>query len=1091
VDFSTLDFGALNREMLEQAQYNLKFNWELHARPKQLPPPGDYRFLLILAGRGFGKTRTGAEYVRMLAKGGKHPRIAIIGPTAGDVRDIMIEGDSGILACSPNTFFPNYEPSKRQITWPNGVIGKLYSADEPERLRGQNSHAGWCIVGHTLILMADGAEKPIKDVLVGELVATRSGPKAVTESRLTNHLAEVFKLSLMDGRDIIGTANHPIWIEGRGFIPLESVQRGMLTCVTHACGSRVSGSTKKASKVTTSLPSVFTGWSGNQPTESFLRGMTSTIRTKIQATINSTIWSCLRSRHIANFTPKISWVQFASRLTRERAGAALDYVQSARPVFWSASFAGLSFPVPSKMQASFALSGAWRRPGAEPSPVNSEHANDAGNPMRRRRDLSGTAQNDAILSHPQTERELSLSGLSLAPSAERNSPASGPTRDSASMNAPLSFTQEVSSVQKYPKLCDVYNLTVEGSHEYFANGILTHNCDELAAWEYPEAFTQFKLGFRLGQDLRCIITTTPRPCPVIVELMKRSKDPAAKIVIVRGSTYENKANLAPEFFTEVIKQYEGTRLGRQELQGELLEDTPGALWNTVMLDRTRVKPDEMPEMVRIVVSIDPSVTSTEESDECGMVVCGKGMDGDLYILEDLSGSMSTLEWAKKAIEAYHRWHADAMIAETNNGGDLVENILRAVDASIPFRKVTASRGKHLRAEPVAALWEKGEAHLVGNYPKMEEQCCAMDAEGYTGTGSPDRLDAMVHGGTELMLGTGTVQMFPDFRARSRNLPTDNACHVTTPPELKEWWPRWISIHAGGASAAHWWCREPSKNGQVGRIHVYREYIAIDVTPEEFGMAVANQSKAESSSSRIIPVWMSEKAFDRTGGKAVAFSIADGINRSVGENKAFLFVHNDSERSIPDQGKRIRAIQSRMGAMPNGSLSVQALRGGKDQSGWDIVRELLRWRPNGHELKPEAPDWDYARSLATDMNRYYEYMQQFQEAPKEVLPILVISSACPGLVQAMSSAVRSEKDESALAHSGAGFVLQSLRIGALASREDIAVEPMESFVGKRLERLGDDATGFAKILVAQKAEGDWHGMYDQEPVSIPRVWRPGR
>lgn len=381
IELGNIDPGNIGNlaALIEQQQYANRYNWQLNARKKQLPPPGNWRFWVVRAGRGFGKTRTGAEYIRHLAKGGKHGRLAMIGPTAADVRDVMVEGESGVLACSPNDFMPLYEPSKRQLSWPNGVIAKTYSADEPDRLRGPQHSGGWI--------------------------------------------------------------------------------------------------------------------------------------------------------------------------------------------------------------------------------------------------------------------------------------------------------------------------------------------DELSAFEYPETFTQFKLGFRLGNDLKCVITMTPKPCAVVRELEKQSKDGTGRVVMVLGSTYENKANLAPDFFTDVVSQYEGTRIGRQELDGELLEDTPGALWNTVILDRTRVA--EPPEMVRIVISIDPSVTSGEYSDECGLIVCGKGIDGDGYILDDESGVMTPNEWARKGISLFHKWRADCIIAETNNGGDLVENTIRGIDPSVPFRKITASRGKHLRAEPISALFEQNRCHLVG------------------------------------------------------------------------------------------------------------------------------------------------------------------------------------------------------------------------------------------------------------------------------------------------------------------------------------------------------------------------------------------
>lgn len=376
--------------------------------------------------------------------------------------------------------------------------------------------------------------------------------------------------------------------------------------------------------------------------------------------------------------------------------------------------------------------------------------------------------------------------------------------------------------------------------------------------------------------------------------------------------------------------------------------------------------------------------------------------------------------------------------------------------------------------------------MANRFAVLEEQMCAMAQDGYTGKGSPDRLDAAVHGLTEIMLSGGTVQMFPDFRPARRELDPANACHVVSAPQLKEWWPRWISASVGAASSAHWWCREPN-----GRSTVYREYLALDMTPEEFGMGIALRSKEESASLRMVPVWMSEKAFDRTNGKSIAHSMAEGINRSVGANKAFMFVHNDRERDHADPVKRTRAIQNRIDAMPNGFLSVQALRGGKDQTGWDVVREMLRWRPNSHEARPESPDWDYARALADDVAKFHEYMRQFATAPTEVLPVLVISQECKALIQAMSGAVRSEKDDSALQNSGTGFVLQSLRIGALASREDQGVEPMAEFVGRRMDNMPSDANPISKFLAASKAEDDWDNLYAPAPVTFARVARPGR
>ncbi|PZN08384.1 MAG: ATP-binding protein [Bacillota bacterium] len=390
----------------------LLYDWRFWARPKQLPPEGPWRIWLILAGRGFGKTRTGAEWVREQVERHGRRRIAIVGRTAADVRDVMVEGESGILSISPPWFRPVYEPSKRRLTWPNGAIATLYSADEPDLLRGPQHDAAWA--------------------------------------------------------------------------------------------------------------------------------------------------------------------------------------------------------------------------------------------------------------------------------------------------------------------------------------------DELAAWRRPEAWDNLMFGLRLGPDPRVVVTTTPRPVKIIRDLLQ---DPTC--VVTRGSTYENAANLAPAFLEQIISRYEGTRLGRQELYGEVLDDVPGALWQRKRIDELRVR--EAPELVRVVVAIDPAVTSEEGSDETGIVVAGRGVDGHAYVLADRSCRMSPDGWARRAVKAYYDFDGDRIVGEVNNGGDLVETVIRTVDPKVPYKAVRASRGKAVRAEPVAALYEQGKVHHVGTFEHLEDQLCQITPDGYQGAGSPDRADALVWALTELML----------------------------------------------------------------------------------------------------------------------------------------------------------------------------------------------------------------------------------------------------------------------------------------------------------------------------------------------------
>jgi phage terminase large subunit-like protein len=392
----------------------LPYDWEgFWARPSQLPPAGSWRVWMLLAGRGFGKTRCGAEWIRSQVKAGRR-RLALVAPTAADVRDVMVEGESGILAIHPDQERPLYEPSKRRLTWSCGAVATTYTADEPERLRGPQADAAWC--------------------------------------------------------------------------------------------------------------------------------------------------------------------------------------------------------------------------------------------------------------------------------------------------------------------------------------------DEIGSWRYPEAWDMLMFGMRLGDNPRCVVTTTPRPTKLIRELVR---DPTT--IVTRGSSYENRGNLAPAFFDQIVRKYEGTRLGRQELNAELLEDTPGALWTHALIEANRLRAP--PIMTRVVVAIDPAATSGEESDETGIVVVGKDANGQGYVLADVSGRYAPTEWAKIAIATYKAHSADRIVGEVNNGGDMVEATLRMVDRNVPFTAVRASRGKVVRAEPIAALYEQGRMHHVGTFPQLEDQMANFTtdfdraAAGY----SPDRVDSLVWGCTELLV----------------------------------------------------------------------------------------------------------------------------------------------------------------------------------------------------------------------------------------------------------------------------------------------------------------------------------------------------
>lgn len=270
--------------------------------------------------------------------------------------------------------------------------------------------------------------------------------------------------------------------------------------------------------------------------------------------------------------------------------------------------------------------------------------------------------------------------------------------------------------------------------------------DEVGAWRYQESWDQAMFGLRLGKSPQAVITTTPRPIKILKDLITDKNT-----VLTVGSTYDNKENLAPSFLHTIVKKYEGTRLGRQELNAEILDDMPGALWRRSDIDATRVA--VAPEMSRIVVAIDPAVSTNEGSDETGIVAAGKGLDDRWYILADRSGKYSPDGWAREAIALYELVGADRIIGEVNNGGDLIENTLRNISREVSYRAVRASKGKSVRAEPVAALYEQRRVSHVGSLPQLEDQMCLFTTDydrnkmGY----SPDRMDALVWAMTELAI----------------------------------------------------------------------------------------------------------------------------------------------------------------------------------------------------------------------------------------------------------------------------------------------------------------------------------------------------
>jgi phage terminase large subunit-like protein len=270
--------------------------------------------------------------------------------------------------------------------------------------------------------------------------------------------------------------------------------------------------------------------------------------------------------------------------------------------------------------------------------------------------------------------------------------------------------------------------------------------DELAKWRHvEETWDMLQFGLRLGAHPRQMVTTTPRPIPILKRFLA---DPMVAVSRVR--TCENAENLAPAFLDTVVRRYAGTRLGRQELDGDIIEDRPDALWTRDLIEDNRI--EAAPPLMRIVVAVDPPASSSKRADACGIVAVGVDEGGMAYVLEDATASgLKPPEWAAKAVALYRRLQADALVVETNQGGEMATGVIREVDPSVPVVSVRATRGKYLRAEPVSVLYAQNRVRHVGALPELEDELCDFGPGGLTSGRSPDRMDALVWALTELML----------------------------------------------------------------------------------------------------------------------------------------------------------------------------------------------------------------------------------------------------------------------------------------------------------------------------------------------------
>lgn len=801
--------------------WRLKYTWRAWARGKQLAPEGNWSTWVIKAGRGFGKTRSGAEWV--IEKAQEYPgcHIALVGRTVADVRDVMIKGLSGILTVSPPWFKPTYYPSKRLLIWSNGSYATTYSAEEPDQMRGPQHSFAWaderCFIAGTLIRTSKGLI-PIEEIRPGDLVYTRGGLKRVKYAGLTNPSTTVYDLETSDGRVLTGTGNHPIWVQDKGFKPLHSLSSGdilmswdQLKLNTVSSGMDADGGST-TDTIATEEESCYTEPSMHPYTGQFLQEWTSTTETKTKPITISQILRCLHDLNIrrgigleggqSGTTKKDSEQVGSSGQTKSRIlSPVLSVVRSLTllvPVLNSAlkiaeqhtdaktlhrflqlsvtSAANRSWPT--EKECAIALLNAHMQ--LEKSLNRKNSVSPVGKAFMRMIQGPYAAQENVV---SPTKIEILLQKREYASIARKLFQLISPhrKRSFAQEHAEICTETKENSVKVLKvKQCSekmaVFNMEVEDCHEYFANDVLVHNC----SWQYDDAWDQLMFGLRIspapGIEPQCVVTTTPRNTKAMKELLK---DPGT--VVTHGSMYDNRENLSKRFIHEIDRKYKGTRLGRQEIDGDLIDDIDGALWKRKWIEDNRVQRGDHPELKRIVVGVDPpgsSQQTSEEPAECGIVVVGLGVNNHGYVLADYSLVGTPNEWASEAIKAYDFFKADRIIGEINFGGEMVGTIIKSLAKergldNIPFKAVRASRGKQVRAEPVSNLYQQNSVHHVGVLPDLEDQQCNW----IPGEKSPDRLDACVWSITELMLdgkqGGGVYMEMPSEEEQQAYYEDDN------------------------------------------------------------------------------------------------------------------------------------------------------------------------------------------------------------------------------------------------------------------------------------------------------------------------------
>ena len=599
--------------------------WLAAAREAQLPPSGNWHNWLVCAGRGFGKTFLGAQWAWWESWTHRETYTHIIAPTwDSDVVGVCFEGPAGLLKCTPPEIIADYNKGDAILKLTNGSIIRGFSAERPARLRGPQ-----CLVEDTLVLMADGSQYEIREVRAGDYVMTRAGARRVTWSGMTDPNAELWKILFVDGRAIVGTSDHPVWVDGSGFVPIINLKAGDRACATNASSGAASAGTPMTETIT-SEPTNPSGprepdgymWQNTKPRSGlFLKDIPSTTKTKINSITISKILSCLRDQITHAITRGVKRLSFLKSRLPERRHYGL---QRLGETMFARSAATTSNLVLGERRHHFAPYRVKTNGGNQPLLEKIERAVTAeynSEPPNQRRYFAPDNAIQKSMGGARKTDQSSRLGVSIV---ANSSTLRGPTLASVHGLAPSLTTLEIRSVEKLATSAPVYDLTVDGQHEFFANGVLVHNChriwaDEMATWLYlEETWDMAMMGLRLGEDVKAVITTTPRPLPKVIDLLNLAKDRKSGVVVTRGTTYDNKANLSKVFFEKIVKDYEGTTLGRQEIYAEIIDpEEMGVIKRSWWKVWPRSK--KFPPFNYIIMSLDTAYSEKDRDKKTGNV----------------------------------------------------------------------------------------------------------------------------------------------------------------------------------------------------------------------------------------------------------------------------------------------------------------------------------------------------------------------------------------------------------------------------------------------------------------------------------------